>query len=447
MKKIENVLLVQMTTSKWYGNKKNYKLTRIPPIGILSISSYLKMNGFRNVKVIDFAANRSHKSVIYSKETYQQLIKENNIDVLGISVYAESYRHALELAKLTKQIDPNIKIVVGSAFVSFISAEFLSHEYIDFAVIGEGEVTMLELMLHLNYPDDIKLDKIDGLAFKDESGKVKINKRREAIKNLDLLPFFDRSQDNADYYEPSISSSRGCPGNCIYCSSRAMWGKKYRRRSAENVFAEIYYLHKKHKEISKLNFAEDTFTASPARIKAICRMIKAANIKLKFWCESRVDVLTKELLQEMKESGLLSIQIGIESGVQEIIDSINKNITLQKVEQVLKWIKELHIYRVHCGFMIGHPMDTHETVQKTIEFANYIQKEYGASVEVGINTPFPGTYEFSHAEELGLKIHTYDWNQYVLYQGIMDTKYLTRDDLHRYVLKFREMNRPVKHLN
>ncbi|MBD3287395.1 radical SAM protein [candidate division KSB1 bacterium] len=444
MKKIKNVLLVQMTTSKWYANKKNYKLTRIPPIGILSISSYLRMNGFPNTRVIDFSANRSENSVTYTRDTYRDIIVKNDIDVVGISVYAESYRHALELAKFTSEINPKIKILVGGAFATFTADEFLGNEYIDFAVIGEGEVTMLELMLHFNYPDQFPLAAIKGLAFKNEQGKVQINPRRNPIKNLDVLPLYDRAQDNSDYYEPSINSSRGCPGNCIYCSSRAMWGKKYRRRSSESVFSEIYYLHKKHGEISKLNFAEDTFTASPARVRAICRMIKAAGIKLKFWCESRVDVLTKDLLKEMQEAGLLSVQIGIESGVQEIIDSINKNITLEKVEQVLQWIKELGIYRVHCGFMIGHPLDTHETVQRTIDFANYIQKEYGASVEVGINTPFPGTFEFDHADELGLKIHTYDWNQYVLYQGIMDTKHLTRDDLHRYVLKFREKNRPVQ---
>jgi anaerobic magnesium-protoporphyrin IX monomethyl ester cyclase len=367
MEKYNNILFVQLTTSKWYRRAENYRLTKIPPIGLLTISSYLRMNGVKNVQVIDFAFSQ------YSKESFENLLKTNKIEVVGLSIYSESYRHAIDMANFIKKVNPNIKIVAGGAFVTFIADELLQQPAFDFVVLGEGEITMLELLLSLNYPDQLPLKNIQGLAFRDENNQITQNPRRAPIKNLNVLPFMDRSQDVIDFFEPSLNTSRGCPGNCIYCASRAMWGNKYRMRNAHNVFAEIFYLHHRYGNLSKLNFAEDTFTASRKRIREICRLIIDSGIKIKFWCESRVDVLTKDILKDMKDAGLLSIQIGVESGVQEIIDEINKNITLEKVEEVLTWTKELDIFRVHCGFMIGHPSDTEATIKKTIEFAHHIQ--------------------------------------------------------------------------
>jgi len=435
-KRIENVLFVQLSTSKWYGRREIYKPTKIPPIGLLSISSFLKMNGFKNIKVLDFLAKS------YSKEDFSKLITEHETEVVGIGIYAESYRHSMELANFVKSINPKIILVAGGNFSTFIYEEILSNKSFDFVVRGEGEVTMLELMIHLNYKNcGLPLNKIKGLVYRDDNNNVIVNEDRPHIKNLNVLPFYDRNQEIVDLFEPSMNTSRGCPAHCIYCSARAFWGSKYRMRSAENVFSEIFYMYKKYKVIKKLNITEDTFTASVKRIKQICAYIKHFEVKINFWCESRVDVLTKEVLKEMKEAGLLSVQLGVESGVQEIVDSIGKNITLAKVEQVLQWIVELNIYRVHCGFMIGHPDDTHETIQKTIDFANYIQGKYGASVEVGINTPFPGTFEYENAEKLGIKIHTKDWNQFVTEQAIINTKFITKDDLQKYLLEFRMKNR------
>lgn len=391
-----------------------------PSLGIIYLGTWLSFHGYETT-VIDIGCES-----ITAKELLQK-IKETNPIFLGISAYTENIDMCYQFAKVVREKMPNIKIVFGGPHPSLMPNEVIKNESIDFVSRNEGECTLLELAEAISSNEKyITYDQIDNLVFKRDSKIIK-NKHRHSIHNLDLLPIPKRELVDINRYNTSVtfSTSRGCPGRCIYCAATSLSGATYRIRSVANVFLEIVLLKTQLKDkLKKIDICDDTFTAIPNRVKEFTQYLKKYNYKIPWYCESRIDVMTEEMLDCMAESHCYMIQYGMESGSQTVLDKINKGINFEHAKRVIDLThkKGIHIF---LSFMLGHYCDTRETMSETCNFIKDCFKRYKADMSLSFNTPFPGTWQYTHMEELGMRLVTKGYKNLVLGKPNVETDNFT----------------------
>ena len=224
-----------------------------------------------------------------------------------------------------------------------------------------------------------------------------------------------------------IITSRGCPYRCIFCS-KSVFGKKYRANSPSYVVDEILFLKQKF-GIEEIKFYDDSFTLDRKRIFEICRLLKKEKIDIEWTCETRVNLVDSDLLSVMKDAGCYMIEYGVESGVQEILCNLKKDITLKETVEAFDSTHKLGIETV-AYFMLGAPEETVGTISKTIEFAKKLDPDFA---QFSILTPLPGTELFDLAFGDGMTID--DWGEYVYadlnslcYAGF-GSKFMDREEL------------------
>jgi radical SAM superfamily enzyme YgiQ (UPF0313 family) len=394
---------------------------RFPHIGLMYLATYLQEVG-HEAKIFD----------LWQKGIrWQHLTEElDRLDpqLIGFNVHTESYDVSLDLSKRLKARYPEAKIVWGGAFPSFAYPELLQNEVIDYIVRFEGEIVITNLVKHVLDPASFPVEDIASMAYR-QNGAVVANPIEKPLRDLNSLPFIDRSLVCFDdYVFPSISSSRGCPSDCTFCASRAFWGKRVRFRSAENIFQEVLSLYEKY-GLLEFVIVDDTFTAYPPRTIEFCKKLLETGIPFRWFCESRVDVASRELLEIMHRAGCGEIQFGIESGCQEILTKLRKGITVEQIENAFSLAQEFD-YTTIGSFILGHPWDTVDTMKRTIEFIyNLRQKNNVDTVYGSPNTPFPGCWQYEHADELGLKIHAKSWSEFRLNNPIVSAPGFTLDQL------------------
>ncbi|MGC8961729.1 MAG: B12-binding domain-containing radical SAM protein, partial [Candidatus Bathyarchaeia archaeon] len=395
-----------------------------PPLGLGYIASTLIADGFE-VRIVDAAIeNLALKDI-------QGIIRRENPQLLGVSAATYTYKNALKIARAGKEVDGSIFTVLGGPHVTFRADDALREDAVDGVVRGEAEYTLLDLVRVLVRGG--KLSRIAGFSFKLPGGRRIHNIDRPLIRDLDSLPFPARESLPLNLYRipGSIITSRGCPYNCIFCAAKALSGGTYRVRSPENVVAEVKDMLK---IISPefLFIADDTFTVFHDRTKKIAERFK--EIGLRWVCESRVNTVDREVIDVLAESGCFSIQFGVESGSQKILDSIGKGITIEQVRKVVKWCLEAGIQPV-CSFMVPHPEDTWETVEETERFMEELRR-LGVQLFVSLTTPFPGTALYEKASEFGLRFLTDDTDNFNLASTVIETKNFTAEDIEKIFSRF-----------
>ena len=402
----------------------------MPPLGLISIGGYLKMHGYM-VEILDLFTNHIRKQEFIDK------IKNAHPDMIGISAYTENINAVIHLTKIIKSVLPKIIIVLGGAHVTFLPEEALHHNTVDYVCRGEGEMTFVQLLECLNY-HTIDLSEVKGISYR-VGQEIIHNADRGYIENLDNLPWAELDEIEMRSYDIKqlIITSRGCPGKCIYCASAALSGTRYRNRSAQNVFSEIHYKYSIKGE-KYFAFLDDTFTANKKRLYQFCDYLKQANMNIIWRCDSRTDILSKEMIDKMQEVGCTSVHIGIESGSQDVINKINKHISLERSEGLLAYMSQKGL-QVMCSFIIGHHCDTHETIKETIDMALKFRKKYKATVGISINTPFPGTYLYNHMKDLGINLVIKNWSSFDLVQAVFSTPNITRAELQNYYYEIQSM--------
>ena len=267
-------------------------------------------------------------------------------------------------------------------------------------------------------------EKIKGITYR-FNDKITENNNRKLIENLDSVPFPAYHLLPMDKYRLKFSdvgalgnfkeigrpygviiTSRGCPFDCIFCSSRKLWGRKWRARSAENIIEELKILRYKYGK-TKLSFMDDTFTLNKDRVMKICDLIRKENIDISWICVTRVDLFDEEMATALKKAGCFLVWFGLESGVQKTLDFLKKGFTVEKAEMAVKIAIEANLDV--CGFfIIGVPGETREDIFKTINFASNLNL---TAAEFNLFIPFPGTKIYEIAEENNLLI-TKDWSRY-----------------------------------
>lgn len=392
----------------------------MPPLGILSLGAYLRIHGYE-VIYLDLFANRM------SRTAFEKFLTDKKFDFVGISAYTESFPIIKQVARIIKNQLPKTLISMGGPHVSFLPLETLQETVADFVICGEGEMTFVELLEALNY-GTMELTKIKGLAYRYKD-VIRINGERSYIEWMDCLPLPSISQEELDRYhiKQLIITSRGCPGKCVYCASAALSGRRYRARSAEHVFSEIAYKYYKKGE-RYFAFLDDTFTANRKRLYQFCDYIKKSRMDITWRCDSRTDILSREMIDRIKDCGCVAVHVGVESGSQAVIDSINKHINLKKTEALVEYINEIGM-QVMASFIIGHHSDTKETIEETIQMMDRFKNKYNATIGVGINTPFPGTPLYDNHDSMGVEIENVSWSSFDLIQSVISTRNLSREEI------------------
>lgn len=388
-RKRKNILLTSPPT----GQDGNRDLYPYPPFGLALIAAVLEEK-WNVLPILDGNFTNNYLDDLAS------VIKSKSIDVVGFSASTPFASKAMEGARLVKQIDPNILVVIGGPHATVLPEKtLLKCPFIDVAVCKEGEVTIQEIM------NGKPFEKIAGIVYRCD-GKIIKNNERPFIKNLDSLPYpaFHLLPKFPKGYKPhppkgsrglwtSIMWSRGCPFNCVYCSREASFGRTVRYYSPKYIVGLLRYFHNQF-GINDVTFYDDVFTLDRSKTMKLLECIHPEKLgfNLSWDCETRVDLVDPELLQEMKRAGCHTIAYGIEHGVW-IHEIKGGRATLEQAEKAVRWTHEAGINTIGY-FMIGFPRETSDTILETVEFAKKLDVTW---VQFSITTPIPGSELYKQA--------------------------------------------------
>ncbi|MDO8785477.1 MAG: radical SAM protein [Syntrophales bacterium] len=420
------ILLVYPPISLWerYSSDIGHSGGRQIPLGIYYLASYVRQAG-HDVCVIDGEAHGMTVSAVVSK------VLEYRPDIVGISSTTVAFHRALETAREIKAHTPDIPVVVGGPHVTAVREDVLSHPEIDFAVFGEGEETLKDLLNTLASGGNVSL--VKGLAFRNGVMPT-INAPRPFIEDLDSIPFpaYDLISDFRLYNPPptnykslpvaNVVTSRGCPNRCTFCG-HSVFGRTFRQRSPENIAAEIELLYH-HYLVREIAFVDDTFTILPERIFDLFRILNHKSIRFPWTCMSRINTVVFETIKFMKDQGCWHISFGIESGNADILRLIRKDISLAETKKVVGWCRQLGI-RTKGFFIIGHPGETLTTIDQTIRTALDLPLD---DVVVTLNTPLPGTEQYQTATDYG-SMERGNWSRFNMWNPVFVPKGLTKEIL------------------
>jgi radical SAM superfamily enzyme YgiQ (UPF0313 family) len=395
------------------------KLKKAPLLGLASIAACVMREG-HTVKIIDPLTDRLTLSNI-KKE-----IKMFNPDIVGVSVTTQHFFDACNVVKAAKEINPNCFTVFGGPHPTVFAKQTLREcSSLDIVVRGEGEISFVNL---INNIDNLSIAK--GITYR-EGSKIVENEDEKQIENLDDLPIpaFELlpmekytvkdkipgldPQGKKIHRQATISSCRGCPYNCNFCSSRVHWGKKWRSKSAKRIIEEIKILKAKY-NVNVFDFVDDTFAVNKKLLKEICNEMIIEELDVFWSCGTRVEIINKELLTLMKKANCYGFAFGIESGVQKSLDFLNKGITVEMAKKTVETVIKLGFY-VNSNFIIGIPGETKDDINTTIKFANNLNLNF---VSFSLLTPMPGTFIYEYAIKNDLLLTT-DWSKYTWYNPVM----------------------------
>jgi radical SAM superfamily enzyme YgiQ (UPF0313 family) len=393
-----------------------------PPLGLAYIAAVLEQNGVK-VTVVDAPALNMD---LYA---YERMLKNTNVDLLGVQTTTPTIKQALAVARITKALKPDCAVTLGGYHATFTADQLLrENDFVDVIVRNEGEYATLELADA--FENDKPLRNIDGINYRDGSRLVETPKRRP-IEDLDALPFparhllpmseymlFGRKQVLA-----TMICSRGCPMGCSFCASSAMHGRRVRFRSPENAVDEMERVVDDYK-VRMVGFMDDTFTLFPKWVSSFCKGIISRGIDVVWGCTARVDRFNKELLSHMWKAGCRTLLFGVESGNQKILDNVQKGTKVGQAKQAFKIARNIGMHTI-ASMTLGMPGENKTTVDETIGFAKRVDPDYAL---FSLATPYPGTKFYELASKLGL-IRVKDWTHFTLLTPIIETVDLTLREL------------------
>lgn len=356
---------------------------RLPPLGPGYIVSYLRQQGI-TANLVDCTFMSQGEAV--------EKVGKSKPRIVGIYSMFSMKQSALEMAKQLR--DSCELLVAGGPLPTLCPEDFL--EDFDVVVVGEGEEAMLELVDAIQ--NSRSLTGIKGIVYRDQKGNpqrtIIHTPPRELTKDLDGFPFpardqldhqgYKRHYRRSGYTITSIITSRGCPFNCDFCS-RAVFGNKFRTRSAKNIVDEVEIVQKLGYD--RVWFADDCFTLSKERLLSICGEIVKRGLRMEWECLSRVDTLDAEVADRMKKAGCARVFFGLESGNDGILALMKKQATVSQARKAVLAAKSAGI-QVGAFFILGYPGEDNETVLDTIRFASSLPLDY---LSFTMPYPIPGT--------------------------------------------------------
>ena len=395
----------------------------LPPTDLMYLASVAEAAGCV-AKIQDYSQSGN----------FEKDLEDFKPDFLVVNIATPTLEHDLDAVKKAKEICPDIiTIAKGAAFLNHGNDILANHKSLDIGILGEAEDTLKEIL------SERPLKDISGIYYRDDL-VINFTGARPFIEDLDSIPFPARHLvDNNIYRRPDngkvqavIKVSRGCPFHCFFCLATPVSGAKVRRRSPENIIAEIRECVEKY-NIRNFLFWSDIFNIDKEWTMDLCQKIIDSGLKITWSANTRADTADLEMAKKMYESGCRLVSIGVESGSQYILDKIGKRITLNQIRETVNIFKKARI-RIYNYFVIGLPWENEDTVEETIRFAIELDSDF---ISFYTATPLPGTRFFNYAKENNLLDKDTSFENAYFYPAV-NTHFLSKDrvfELHKQAIR------------
>lgn len=355
-----------------------------PPLGLGYLAAYVKRAGFP-ARIVDGLRLGCEP---------EELARRCDAPVVGISCMTAYMPEVIELSAALKR--RGATVILGGPHPTGLPHGSLQATGADYAVLGEGEITLVELLQRLSEGEPGA--GIPGVV----TAGVEAFSRRPVVPDLDAFPFPDWDQIAPASYPPAphggliksfpvapIVTSRGCPFTCTFCASPAIWGGGIRFRSVDNVLAEIHLLRRRY-GIRELHIEDDNFTLRPPHARSICERLLSdfgGSLSWALTNGTRVETINPEMARVMRRAGCYMIAFGIESGDQEILDGVDKTMRLENVRKAIDAASDAGML-TQGFFIFGLPGETAESIERTIRFASESRLDRAQFLLLDV---FPGT--------------------------------------------------------
>ena len=389
------ILLIQppVSMAEYAMRGSAHTLSILPPLGLAYIAAFLRKNDY-------YCEIMDGMSVPFNLDTL--VSKSSSFDFIGITAVSTIALRMYEIIGILKQHKVKIPIIVGGPHATALPESCLNNGA-DYVVLGEGEITILELMDVLSKGEDVS--NVNGIAFL-SNGIIHRTPARRMIERLDDIPLPARDLLPMDKYrtsearskkQPSHSlfTSRGCPGTCSFCN-KMIFGSKIRYHGIDRIVEEFFLLRDRY-GAQDVALLDDNFPTDRAIAHSVCEALIKNKFNRTWSIEARIDSVDRDFLLHAKEAGCNFIAYGVESGSQKVLDSMNKRITLEEIRRVIRMTQEVGI-NIRAYFMMGMPHETLEDMDKTITFAKELNVDVASFT---LLIPFPGTLDYRRALKIG----------------------------------------------
>jgi radical SAM superfamily enzyme YgiQ (UPF0313 family) len=390
------------------------KGTSMPPLGVLYLAAALEKE---EIEVDVVPAD----ILDYNWKDVERRIKEFAPDVVGCTTTTENRFDSFKVATIAKQVDSKILTVLGGPHVTMAGPDtLLNIRDVDITVIGEGEITIVELVKAAYSGNDFS--EVKGIHYRKDNS-VLFSGNREKMSNLDDLPYPARHLIPLEKYNfyvdtpggkrlkaQNIMTSRGCPFNCYFCATPINWGRKVRGNSPERVVDEIEHLIRDF-GAEYIWFYDDTMNYNPGRLHRIMDLILERKFNIKFCNEFRIDAIDKPLLEKMVKAGLIWAHFGVEAGSLRVRrEIVKKNFDIEKALQFVRWAGELG-FVPNAFFIFSHYSETWQEAQETIRVMEKLKAvNPEAEFSSAILHIYPGTPLEGIARQQGFLPKDFSWS-------------------------------------
>lgn len=416
------------------------------PLGTLYAAAVLRESGY-DITLHDTmfsAAAEDISPVIEREKPNYVVIYDDGFNYLTKMCLTNMREAAFTMAKIAKQ--RGCKVIVSSSDSTDHPREYIE-QGADYIIAGEGEVTLLELINHLD-KNEKSIGNIPGIVYKKDE-QIIVNQKREVLKNLDNLPmpawdlinitpYKNAWITNWGYFSINMATTRGCPFKCNWCA-KPIYGNRYNCRSPKNVVAELTYL-KTHFNPDHIWFCDDIFGLKPMWVKEFADILEQSNVRVPFKIQCRADLLLQEnFVIALSKAGCESVWMGAESGSQKILDAMDKGI---KVHQIYEATHLLKKHRIKPAFFLqfGYPGENMEDIRHTIKMLLTLMP---ADIGISVSYPLPGTVFYQQVkEDLKQKTNWTDSDELaLLFRNTYSPQFYKQ--LHRFVHKIYKGNQAM----
>jgi radical SAM superfamily enzyme YgiQ (UPF0313 family) len=360
-----------------------------PSLGLLHLAAEVREHGYVpsiiESDIFDYSPQMVADKIIKQRPAY-----------VGITLFTVGVWNGVTIARLIKKALPETIIIVGGPHISSMGSETMERfKELDYAVNGEGEKTLMDLLTAIE--NNTPINEVPGILYRD-GPFIKTTPGKAINRVLDELPFpaWDLLPDFPKAYKPAIydfprgpvatiAASRGCPFHCRFCDT-STFGSRVRHYSPEKVFEMMKHLNETY-GVRHIMFVDDLFLASKVRVTELCNMLLDSGLKMTWSCTARVDTVKPDVLNIMKKAGCWEISFGLETGSNEMLKKMDKLAEIEKSEQAVKWTADAGI-RTKGLFMLGYPGETNETIDMTKDFVRRIPMTI---MNLTKFTPYPGS--------------------------------------------------------
>lgn len=418
-----NVLLLQAPVPGAH-NRMVAKSSAIAPLGLGYIAAVLLRDGF-DVRICDMDVEDIGVSEL------EEVLDVFRPAVVGISCTTLTMKNALRVAKVVKQVLPGAMTCIGGPHATVSPGDALKYPFVDAVVRGEGELTFLEVCRSVadgkKWPFEVA-----GTVWRSERAPL-VMPPRPRISDLDSLPYPARHLMPLHLYKipGTVVTSRGCPFSCGFCAGPTVLGRIYKQRAPSDVVDEMQTCIDFF-GLTSFYFVDDTMTYDTQRALGLCEEMMRLQVppklgrQLKWTCESRANAVTPQLLIAMHEAGCTTIQFGMESGSQKLLDALGKGVTVYEIEHAVVAARAAGISPV-LSMVFPHPDETEATLRETCDFIRHLYDLGAEKVIPALLTLFPGTRFMEERLDLGLNLLVDDTDEYNLGTPLLTTRHLDAD--------------------